>query len=699
MLRTSLALLILLVALTVAAEEEQTVPPVSSATAMTLLDRIYPAEGAYPAPELLEDAEAIRLLVEADATPYEGANSLVLFDRTLVDVEESGLSHRHHHRFVKILEPAGALALRALRFEYDPASNFIELRGVRIHRADSTVVVIDTDLAVDVTQPAGTIIWGARMKVLGLPPLKPGDGVELLTYTKGFLIAYLDDETLPDGTDGSPGAATSSDLTADERYIPPMRGHFYDTALFQGHTPLLEKSYTAVLRRAMPLQFSVYNGDIQSSQRFEGERLVYRFWKHDVPAVVDERRMPELNDIAPKVVMATTTAWEDKSRWFCETNEWVFATTPAIDAKVREITAGLKSDAERIKALHHWVAQNIRYFGLTMGEGEGYTIHPGDMTFRDRCGVCKDIAGMLVTMLRSAGFETYGAMTMAGERVEEIPADQFNHCVVALRRENGEFLMLDPTWAPWNNSLWSRWEGEQHYVIGTPEGQELMKIRPFAPEDNLLTLESEAKLLADGTLEGTFRFEGRGISDGRLRGAAGNREHRTLRGYLEGWLSALGDQVELKEYLFSDHNDFNRDTTLRLIYRIPRYADVLGGEMAFRSPGLQLTAENGSLSRLAGVPEGETRLHDIFMWAGQLISLDETITLPRGYDVESPDDIDIDENQGAAQLTWSTQGRKLTLDADMTLNRRLIPAEDFPGLRVVVDAIQDRASEPFHAVK
>jgi hypothetical protein len=29
-------------------------------------------------------------------------------------VGESGLTHPHHHRFVKVLEPAGALALRAL---------------------------------------------------------------------------------------------------------------------------------------------------------------------------------------------------------------------------------------------------------------------------------------------------------------------------------------------------------------------------------------------------------------------------------------------------------------------------------------------------------------------------------------------------------------------------------------------------------
>lgn len=53
-----------------------------------------------------------------------------------------------------------------------------------------------------------------------------------------------------------------------------------------------------------------------------------------------------------------------------------------------------------------------------MGTGEGYTLHKGTMIFRDRSGVCKDKAGMLITMLRAAGFESYPAMTMAGSRID-----------------------------------------------------------------------------------------------------------------------------------------------------------------------------------------------------------------------------------------------------------------------------------------
>ncbi|MBN2170361.1 MAG: DUF3857 domain-containing protein [Candidatus Krumholzibacteriota bacterium] len=702
-------------------------PALAPAVLLAALAAAAPAI-ALDVPELLDPAAAAALLAEAAPDCAAGADRFLVFDRTVVDVEPSGLNHRYEHRLTKVLEPAGALALRSLRFDYDPASNMVAIRGVRVHRADSTWVDVDPALARDVTAPCGGICWGGRMKVLALPPLEVGDAVEVLSTTKGFLIAYLDDETgsPASGAGGGdpratgpagalvprPAASWWSSVEAaardsvamrpaadEERYVPPMRGHFYDVVLFQDDLPARERRYTLRLPRGRPLQYSVYNGEVASSLTFEPEHFVYGFWREDVPALAHEPRMPDASDVVPKVVMATVADWEEKSRWFYETNEWVFASNPEIDAKVAEITAGLRSDDEKIAALTHWVAQNIRYFGITMGKGEGYTIHPGWMNFRDRCGVCKDIAGMLVTMLRAAGFETYAAMTMAGARVERIPADQFNHCVVALRRENGEYLMLDPTWVPGMRDLWSKYEGEQNYVIGSPEGEDLTSIRPFAPEENLLAVESEARILANGTLEGTLRLEGRGVADSRLRRAAGETEKRDVRNALEGWLGVLSERVELTELLFSDHEDFDRDTSLRLSYRIPGWAEALGDALRFRSPGLALVADNARFNRLALLPEGEERERDCFLWAGQLVTVDETIQLPRGWEAAAPEDLDESRELGHARLTWKAQGRKLSLAASISVDRRLIPAAQVPGLRAMADTLGERAESPLFAEK
>ena len=165
--------------------------------------------------------------------------------------------------------------------------------------------------------------------------------------------------------------------------------------------------------------------------------------------------MVDLFDVAPKLMMSSTPEWKDKSLWFHGVNEEYgsFEPTPAAQKKVDELLAGVTDEIERIAILTHWVADNIRYSGISMGEGEGYTLHNTEMNFTDRCGVCKDKASLLIAMLRMAGFEAHPAMTMAGSRIETIPADHFNHCVAVVKLQNGTYIPLDPTWVPFNREL------------------------------------------------------------------------------------------------------------------------------------------------------------------------------------------------------------------------------------------------------
>jgi len=248
-----------------------------------------------------------------------------------------------------------------------------------------------------------------------------------------------------------------------------------------------------------------------------------------------------------------------------------------------------------------------------MGKGEGYTLHPGTMTFRDAAGVCKDIAGMLVTMLRAAGYEAYGAMTMAGARVEDIPADQFNHCVVALKKPDGSFQMLDPTWAPWNNPTWSRWEGEQDYVIGTFEGEDLMQIPSFSAEDNLLSVTSEARLAADGALEGSFVFTGAAPATGACARRRRSADARP-QAFLENWLGALSPRPSWWTLLQRPPRLHPRQPRCACANRLPGWPRISATASPCARPPRPARRQRHALAPgLAAA--GKEREHPIFYWA------------------------------------------------------------------------------------
>ena len=429
-----------------------------TAVSLLALSPMYGQDSCrYPQDPTLEKSQA-----------YAGYDCVTLLDSTAVTVQPTGSGAFAVCKAFKVQTSKGAVANRIIKYDYDPLTAHAEFRYATIYRANGDVINLDVTQACDYAAPARAIYWGARQIMLEVGRLQPGDIVEYEIAKKGFTYALL----------------TAGD--DDERFIPPMRGQFYDIVPFWATEPTVRKVYRVSMPMEKELQFQFYQGECTSSMRYEDGRKVYTFASDDILPFAKEPNMVDLFDAAPKLMMSSTPRWEDKSLWFNKVNEdyGSFTAIPEAQKKVDELIKGKKTEMEKIAVLTHWVADNIRYSGISMGKGEGFTLHNLKMNYTDRCGVCKDIAGTLIAFLRMAGFEAYPAMTMAGSRVESIPADHFNHCVAVVKLASGTYMPLDPTWVPFCRELWSSAEQQQNYLPGVPEGSDLRLTPVSAPENH-----------------------------------------------------------------------------------------------------------------------------------------------------------------------------------------------------------------------
>lgn len=651
---------------------------------------VAPTALAQEPPAPRGDGELMALVQRAGASADNGdADQVAVFKRTTVDVEDSGLAHIVEWQVIKCLTEKGAGQLSRLRFDYDPLSNTVEIRRARLLRRTGPPVVLDPARALDLPQPQQAIYWGARMKVLPLPRLAVGDAVEVETYTKGFLIAYLDEIAGP--------AAGSSGAGEDEKYVPPMRGHFYDVVYFQDEIPVRLRHYSVTTPRNKPIQFEVYNGEVKSFVSFDADRLSYRFWKENLPAFHAEPRAVAGADVQPKVVLATVPSWKDKSRWFSEVNEPQFAANDAIRAKVAELTRGLARDDDKISAIVHWAADNIRYSGVTMGKGEGYTLHSGAMIYEDRSGVCKDKAGMAITMLRAAGFTVYPAMTMAGARVERVPADQFNHCVTALKKNDGSYELLDPTWVVLSPELWSSAEGEQNFLIGAPEGQELAETPAFDPAANKVRIDSTLTLGADGVLSGVLVVTAKGVAEQRLRRELAQGQYgRDRQSWFERLINGIapGAEVAPVKVAFRDLADVGKPLRLEISFRAPHYAMISDGRLFFAPPAARHPLRGPSLAPYLEAAGLARRTQAVQLGAPRMMEASETITLPAGLKVAR---LPRDRSLGGRAASLTTQARlsggKLVYDYRLTVAKRVVPVDDYANFRDVVQEAKALADD------
>lgn len=627
-----------------------------------------------------------RVAQAGSAKDFEGADYIIVRDDTRNQITELGVCTTHQTLVYKTLTTAGCTELSVLKWRYEPLSSFVDIREVNLIRGGEKISV-PVNQVLDLPAPQSAIYWGDRLKMIQLPRLKVNDGIEIKLFRKGYSYALLESE-VPD----------------DERYIPPMPGEYFDIVLFQTEVPMVEKSYSLTMPVNKRIHAEVYNGMLYSRTTYDDTTTTYTWWIEDAPIKPDERYQADDNDVLPKVVIATVESWEAKSRWFFEVNEPQFEFTEAIKTKVDEIfaKAGVTNGTDEEKAfeLLHWVAQNIRYSGQSMGEGEGFTLHPGQMIFEQRSGVCKDIAGMLITMMRAAGLDSYGAMTMAGSRIEEVPADQFNHCVVALRQDDGTFEMYDPTWVPNYRDIWSKYETEQHYLVGTPDGEPLSRIAYSPPEESPITVRHDAVLDEAGNLSGTFDIRGEGAFDSRLRNWLVYSLKKEVVKELVDVFSAIDRGLEIVSYKHGDLFNFDQPMWWKVSYRCPHYALPVDGGLEFQSPLLKLTAKSNTFIRQARMDWPDDRNTDLFFYATGLIEGQETLKLPAGLKVIEPENsAEIDETYAYYHTKVDQKKAVFSVDQKVEIRRRQIPPDGYAGFRKAMTEAKEYAETVFRAEK
>lgn len=596
---------------------------------------------------------------------FPDAKQVVIFDSTRVEVQESGLSYYFTHRLHKVLNPEGALDLAYIKYDYDPLTAWAAINKIVIYRSNGTVELLDTSKVLDYAAPARAIYWGAREKMIEIGRLEPGDAVEIFLFKKGFTYALLKGEE-------------------DDKYIPPMRGQFYDIVPFWSDDPCLEKVYRLQLPASKQIQYHVYNGQLNIVENTGDKLHEYIFTGDNLLPMKSEPSMVAKSDVALKLLLSTSPDWQSKSTWFFGVNEdyGSFDATKEIQEKVNEILKPAKSEEDSISILTHWCADEIRYSGISMGKGEGFTLHKGKMTFTDRCGVCKDKAGMLITMLRAAGFKSYPAMTMAGSRIDRIPADQFNHCVTVVKRHNGKYQLLDPTWVPFLRELWSSAEQQQNYLMGVPEGADLAETEVSPPELHYLKIEGTSEIMPDGSLQGEIKLRAEGQSDAAVRRLFTGYYRSLWKNQIEKELLKISPEARMTSDVFPDFYDYMEGPIyINIQYRIPHYAIVTDKEIIFTPLSASNFFKNsqGHLMMNTSIKNRQFPFRDR---CSRMVEINETTRLPFLCSViYKPEPSPVKGKNSSWEGEYSLKDKTLIVHQKIILRKRVYDPEDWPDFR------------------
>lgn len=362
---------------------------------------------------------------------------------------------------------------------------------------------------------------------------------------------------------------------------PVLAGQDSDTMYFGWGSPLLDAHFRMIDDPGTRFVVRREHGAPEASQRETDGGAEIQMHAHGVAATVDESNYPIWFQPYPRAQISTQRSWSDVVAWALPLYPKVDEPLPPdLEARIRAWSR-LPSQGEQLTAALRAVQDEVRYFGVELGDNSHRPVAPSD-TWRRRRGDCKDKAYLLSTILARLGIRGVPALTSTeeGRAVEDmIPsAYDFNHVIVRSQIE-GKTVWVDPTSSQQGGDAAASDLSRYGVVLPVAEGITALEqvVAPDSVDAGTEVVESYSPA-ADGRdvpLEIRTTYKG-WAADLRRAGFASERLSDTSRRYADYYRKRFGDLTVVREPEVSDDRGSN---VLTVIERY-RLADPFEAEGA-----------------------------------------------------------------------------------------------------------------------
>ena len=353
---------------------------------------------------------------------HPNAGALILFCDERVELKPQNTAVFYEHILVKIINERGKQNFSEIVISYDSTYEKVELEYARTIRPDGAVVPVGSRHIRDVSKYLNFPLYSnARARIISFPEIIQDCVIEYkykiyrnqLINEKDFILSYSLQESEPI-------------IQANFKLVIPIKKSL--------HYKILNPDY------------NIFQAKLEPEIREYAEYREY-FWEFkDIPAIIPEADMPPVCKINSIILVSTFDSWREIYEWWWSLAKDKIQADQGIKQKVMDLTKDKQTTLEKIKAIHNFCAEDIRYVAVEYGQA-GYEPHKATDIFFNKYGDCKDQAILLITMLGEIGVESYPVLIGTDDYLNlqpDFPSVNFNHCIAAIKLEEG-IIFVDPT--------------------------------------------------------------------------------------------------------------------------------------------------------------------------------------------------------------------------------------------------------------
>jgi transglutaminase-like putative cysteine protease len=525
-----------------------------------------PAAAADSAPDWVRQA-AQQKMPDYDRDTF----AVILLDETETTVHDNGQIDTLRRGVVRLLRPEAKRRYGGVAVPFDKDEKILSLKAWTIEPSGHEIAVGEKDAA-EHGYLSDLEYRDVRAKVLEFPEANPGS-----------VVAF--------------------------EYVERERPYvFEDDWAFQDTSPVLTARFELQLPAGWEFTTSWFNYPAQQPQTSGSNHYLWEI--KNLPAIVTEPDMPPWKAVAgwagvkyfprdPAMRAKSSGSWQDIGLWYNGLTQSSRATSPAIQQKVAELTAGISDPLLKMRALAKYVQQNIHYFAVEIGIG-GFQPHPAPEVFEHKYGDCKDKATLLSAMLHEVGIESYYLAVdhLRGYIHPSYPSIYMDHMILAIRLPDsiptnslfavvddpqlGRLLIFDPTnehtplgYLPW-------YLQSSYGLVMAPDGGHLISLPLLPASTNRLLRTASFDLNASGDLSGEIHEIEWGAQAQQQREEFLDREPSKRAEVFDGFLANFLNRFQLTSASIGNLDQY--DETLVLEYKLvsPGYANAAGNLLFVR---------------------------------------------------------------------------------------------------------------------
>ncbi len=444
--------------------------------------------------------------------------------------------------------------------------------------------------------------------------------------------------------------------------------------------PVRHAKYEFILPKGKYIDYECNRIDCTAKKRTDAEYDIYEWEYWDVPKVEREDAILDNLDSYAWMMFSTLKDWGDVVKWYLRKTYRRLETNYEIEETLKTIVTDEMDEEEKVKSIYNYLTKEITYSHVSFLNSNYIPKKPSE-TISAEIGDCKDVASLMISMLRAVGIESYYVLVRTSNysNIEPRPTNlTFNHVIVGYVLKDGKMRYMDMTTDYYPHYVIPEFDGNA-WALLVKEGEKDIFRLPndlLDPSKSKMDVTIKAKVNTDRSLSMDADVNLSGVIGGKVRESL-NRitTEADRRKYLTEYFgSGAFDHLVLNDFSFENLEDITIPLSSSFDMKAYNHVEKVSSFYIIQVPIFKPISTSPTL--FVDKRYNNLDLLALFETAPNFQKID--LEIPSTFTLmEMPQNVKIDNEFASYELRFNKTAKGFQIERELVFKNRLVENKDY----------------------